>query len=49
MKGLYPESVISRFDFVLTGDNQMKMLEFNSDTPTFIMECFQMNGEVCKS
>lgn len=48
MKGLYPESVISRFDFVLTGDNQMKMLEFNSDTPTFIMECFQMNGEVCK-
>ena len=49
MKGLYPESVISRFDFVLTGDNQIKMLEFNSDTPTFIMECFQMNGEVCKS
>ena len=48
MKGLYPESVISRFDFVLTGDNQIKMLEFNSDTPTFIMECFQMNGEVCK-
>ncbi|KAB2443562.1 glutathionylspermidine synthase family protein [Bacillus luti] len=48
IKGLYPESVISRFDFVLTGDNQIKMLEFNSDTPTFIMECFQMNGEICE-
>ena len=24
------------------------MLEFNSDTPTFIMECFQMNGKVCE-
>ncbi|HDR7792644.1 TPA: glutathionylspermidine synthase family protein [Bacillus luti] len=48
MKGLYPESVISRFDFVLTDDNQIKMLEFNSDTPTFIVECFQMNGKVCE-
>ncbi|XLG18084.1 glutathionylspermidine synthase family protein [Bacillus cereus] len=47
MKGLYPESVISRFDFAVTEDNQIKMLEFNSDTPTFIMECFQMNGKVC--
>ena len=49
MKGLYPESVISRFDFVITVDNQIKMLEFNSDTPTFIMECFQMNGEICEN
>ncbi|PEK44211.1 glutathionylspermidine synthase [Bacillus toyonensis] len=48
MKELYPESIISRFDFVLTDDNQIKMLEFNSDTPTFIMECFQMNGKVCE-
>ncbi|MED0980532.1 glutathionylspermidine synthase family protein [Bacillus paramycoides] len=48
MKGMYPESVISRFDFALTEDNRIKMLEFNSDTPTFIMECFQMNGKVCE-
>ncbi|WP_377866245.1 glutathionylspermidine synthase family protein [Bacillus sp. R86525] len=48
MKGLYPESVISRFDFALTDDNCIKMLEFNSDTPTFIVECFQMNGKVCE-
>ncbi|HHT7236504.1 MULTISPECIES: glutathionylspermidine synthase family protein [Bacillus] len=48
LKGMYPESVISRFDFALTGDNHIKMLEFNSDTPTFIVECFQMNGKVCK-
>lgn len=47
MKSLFPESVISRFDFALI-DGRIKMLEFNSDTPTFIVECFQMNGEVCK-
>ncbi|WP_242271809.1 glutathionylspermidine synthase family protein [Bacillus cereus group sp. BfR-BA-01310] len=48
MKGMYPEAVISRFDFALTEDNRIKMLEFNSDTPTFIVECFQMNGKVCE-
>ncbi|MEN1935339.1 glutathionylspermidine synthase family protein [Paenibacillus sp. 102] len=47
MKSLFPESIISRFDFALTDDG-IKLLEFNSDTPTFIMECFQINGEVCK-
>lgn len=46
MKTLFPESVISRFDFALTSDG-LKMLEFNSDTPTFIVECFQINGKVC--
>jgi glutathionylspermidine synthase len=46
MKTLFPESVISRFDFVLTS-NGVKMLEFNADTPTFIVECFNINGEVC--
>jgi glutathionylspermidine synthase len=46
MKTLFPESVISRFDFVLTR-NGVKMLEFNADTPTFIVECFKINGEVC--
>ncbi|HDR7620865.1 TPA: glutathionylspermidine synthase family protein [Bacillus mycoides] len=48
LKGMYPESVISRFDFALTEDKRIKMLEFNSDTPTFIVECFQMNGKVCE-
>ncbi|MGE6552551.1 glutathionylspermidine synthase family protein [Bacillus mycoides] len=48
LKRMYPESVISRFDFALTDDNRIKMLEFNSDTPTFIVECFQMNGKVCE-
>ncbi|WP_243521403.1 glutathionylspermidine synthase family protein [Bacillus pseudomycoides] len=47
MKSMFPESVISRFDFAMT-DSGIKMLEFNSDTPTFIVECFQMNGEICK-
>ncbi|KFM99604.1 glutathionylspermidine synthase [Bacillus clarus] len=48
MNPLYPESVISRFDFVVTGDGSIKMLEFNSDTPTFIVECFHINGKVCE-
>jgi len=47
LKNLYPETIIGRFDFVLT-DNGFKLLEFNSDTPTFIVECFHMNGQVCK-
>ncbi|HYK72551.1 MAG TPA: glutathionylspermidine synthase family protein, partial [Pseudoneobacillus sp.] len=40
-----PETIISRFDFVKK-DNQIKMLEFNSDTPTFIKECFFINEKV---
>ncbi|MEH7303794.1 glutathionylspermidine synthase family protein [Neobacillus drentensis] len=47
LKTLYPETIIGRFDFVLTKDG-FKLLEFNSDTPTFIVECFQINGQVCK-
>ncbi|MDF2789946.1 MAG: glutathionylspermidine synthase preATP-grasp family protein [Neobacillus sp.] len=46
IKSLFPESVISRFDFALTSSG-VKMLEFNADTPTFIVECFKINGEVC--
>lgn len=46
IKSLFPESVISRFDFAVTTSG-VKMLEFNADTPTFIVECFQMNGKVC--
>ncbi|WP_419954175.1 glutathionylspermidine synthase family protein [Neobacillus niacini] len=46
MKSLFPESVISRFDFALTNTG-IKMLEFNADTPTFIVECFQINGMAC--
>lgn len=45
LKTIYPETVIARFDFVATEDG-FKLLEFNSDTPTFIMECFQINGKV---
>jgi glutathionylspermidine synthase len=46
LKTLYPETIIARFDFVLTDDG-FKLLEFNSDTPTFIVECFHINGKVC--
>jgi glutathionylspermidine synthase len=46
-KSIGPETIISRFDFVKNG-SQIKMLEFNSDTPTFIKECFYVNGLVAK-
>ena len=46
LKTLYPETIIARFDFALTADG-LKLLEFNSDTPTFIVECFHINGKVC--
>ena len=46
LKNFSPETIIARFDFVLTADG-FKLIEFNSDTPTFIVECFHMNGMVC--
>ncbi|MDQ1147499.1 glutathionylspermidine synthase [Bacillus sp. SORGH_AS 510] len=46
-KHLFPESVIARFDFAVTKDS-IKLLEFNSDTPTFIVECFHVNGKICR-
>ncbi|NEN82814.1 glutathionylspermidine synthase family protein [Paenibacillus elgii] len=39
-------TLIGRFDFALTPQG-LKMLEFNSDTPTGIVEAFHANGRVC--
>ncbi|MFC4769247.1 glutathionylspermidine synthase family protein [Effusibacillus consociatus] len=39
-------TVIGRFDFART-PHGLKMLEFNSDTPTGIVEAFHVNGRVC--
>lgn len=47
LKNIFPESVISRFDFAVAKTG-VKLLEFNSDTPTFIVECFHINGKVSK-
>ena len=47
LKPLTPESVITRMDFVRSTEG-FKLLEVNSDTPTFIMECFQVNGKVAQ-
>lgn len=41
------ESVIARLDLVVT-DEQVKLLEINADTPTFIKETFFVNGKVCE-
>jgi glutathionylspermidine synthase len=42
------ESVIARLDLVVT-DESIKLLEINADTPTFIKECFFVNGAVCEA
>jgi glutathionylspermidine synthase len=47
LKKMQTESVISRLDLVKT-ENELKVLEINSDTPTFIKELFHINGLVCK-
>ncbi|MDF2964347.1 MAG: hypothetical protein K0S39_6082 [Paenibacillus sp.] len=39
-------TVIGRFDFAVNGQ-EIKMLEYNSDTPTGIVEAFHVNGRVC--
>jgi glutathionylspermidine synthase len=41
-------TTIGRFDFAQTPDG-LKMLEFNSDTPTSIVEAFYVNGHVCEA
>lgn len=41
-------TMIGRFDFALTPDGP-KMLEFNSDTPTGIVEAFHVNGRICEA
>ncbi|MGF7087437.1 glutathionylspermidine synthase [Kroppenstedtia sanguinis] len=42
----YP-TVIGRFDFARTPEG-LKMLEFNSDTPTGVVEAFYVNGKICE-
>ncbi|NOU95194.1 glutathionylspermidine synthase [Paenibacillus sp. LMG 31456] len=39
-------TLIGRFDFAVNGQ-EIKMLEFNSDTPTGIVEAFHVNSHVC--
>ncbi|WP_231506332.1 glutathionylspermidine synthase family protein [Paenibacillus sp. UNC451MF] len=41
-------TVIGRFDFAVN-NGQIKMLEFNSDTPTGIVEAFHVNGAICSA
>ncbi len=46
MKTMYPDVIIGRLDLVVTSEG-IKLLEYNSDTPTFIKECYYVNGLVC--
>lgn len=47
-RALPVETVISRVDLVQTTDG-LKLLELNSDTPTFEKEVFYVNGEMCEA
>lgn len=40
-------TMIGRFDFAVN-NGEIKMLEFNSDTPTGIVEAFHVNGSICR-
>ena len=46
-KSISYDSVIARLDLVVTKE-EMKVLEFNSDTPTFIKEVFHVNEQICR-
>jgi len=46
LKTLPFETVIARLDLIKT-DTGFKCIEINSDTPTFIKELFNINGQVC--
>ncbi|OIU72959.1 glutathionylspermidine synthase family protein [Rossellomorea aquimaris] len=46
-KSIPQECIVGRFDFVAGEDGRLKLLEFNSDTPTFIKELYHVNGRVC--
>lgn len=43
-----PVTVIGRFDFGVDSENNLKMLEFNSDTPTGLVESAELNGLIAK-
>ncbi|MFC7373454.1 glutathionylspermidine synthase family protein [Fictibacillus iocasae] len=45
-KSLLPKTVIGRLDAVEV-DGAPKVMELNSDTPTFIYECFSVTGKMC--
>lgn len=42
------DSVIARMDLIVNHE-EIKLLEYNSDTPTFIKESFNVNGKVCEA
>lgn len=42
-------TIVGRFDFAMLPDGGLKMLEWNSDTPTSVVEAFHANGAVCRA
>lgn len=48
LQTLQDESIIARLDLAVTA-SEVKLLEVNADTPTFIKETFFVNGKVCEA
>lgn len=46
--GKNPVTVIGRFDFAVDGRGGIKLLEFNSDTPTGVVEAAELNGLIAR-
>lgn len=42
------QSVLARFDFILSKSGELKAIELNGDTPFLIQETFEMNRHLCK-
>ncbi len=42
-----PAVMCGRFEFAMTAQGP-KLLEFNAETPTFVVELFHMNSQICK-
>lgn len=42
-----PETVVGRFDFIMTGDGP-KLIELNAETPFFLWESFEISGAVAR-
>ncbi|OIN67571.1 glutathionylspermidine synthase [Exiguobacterium sp. KRL4] len=47
LQTMRPLSVISRFDFIVTGE-KISVMEWNADTPTFIKESFEVNDRIAE-
>lgn len=46
--GCLTESFLARLDLIVRDNGEIKLMENNSDTPFFELECFEINGKVAE-